>query len=834
VGRSGLLASVLRSTIPCMLCVQATLSCAGGGGGSGNSGSNGGSAANKVTLSFASASGSLVEGGAAASVQVVLHTALGATTKIASVTVFDRASGTATSGTDYGAFAPQVVSFPIGSVDGALASVPLAALDDHAVEGATETIKLGLNSATGASAKNITTYTASITDIHGAAIRFSAATSTTPDESSAARTVSAQLVLAAGVTLGVGVSATVQVTGGTATAGADYSTFAPHVVTFPAGSANGTLRSVSVNVVDDFAVENDETVVLALSAPSTGAALAVPTSHQMTITDDDASGPAHLVVTQGATGVENTLTSGQVVDLGTQTVNAGPNGGTLVRLANTGGQDMSLGVPHLVGTDANDFAVTLDTASLEAMPNGATTAGDLAPDVPSPLEALPPQANRGRGIALAMDKASLDGLAPLSRATMHGFPVPGMGEVTLELHRLPLPVAAGAVLRVDGVAVAGGLEATLGDLSLWRGSVLEQPGSRVFLALSSSASRGFIQLPFERDHFVHIVTDAAVPGSVRVMRGDDLAASGFTEPPFVCDDPPLATGPDAPQIFGTAGMPPAIGSLTVADCKVAIETDYQLFQKFGSTPALTTYVTQLIAAVSAQYLTDVQTTLSIAYLGVYTTAADPWTSQDSGGTPSALLTEFTSHWSGGNWPVQANLAHFLSGASLGGGVSYVNVLCNQTYGFGVSGNINGTINWGSWSNAPGSFTWDFVVVAHEIGHNFGANHTHAYCPPLDQCYSNCTGTTLCSQGTIMSYCHVCGGMDNIDLNFHPVNANIMRQAVNTSCLGQSTLLGGNWLQYRVRFNPLTATGSRNATLEIAHDAPNQPTPFQVGLHGTAN
>jgi hypothetical protein len=164
----------------------------------------------------------------------------------------------------------------------------------------------------------------------------------------------------------------------------------------------------------------------------------------------------------------------------------------------------------------------------------------------------------------------------------------------------------------------------------------------------------------------------------------------------------------------------------------------------------------------------------------------------------------------------------------------VNALCNQSFGFGVSGNINGTINWGSWTGSPGNFTWDFVVVAHEIGHNFGSSHTHSYCPPLDQCYSNCSGTTLCTRGTIMSYCHTCGGMGNIDLEFHPVCANIMRGAVNASCLGDSALPASDWVQYLVRFNPLTTTGQRNATLQFTHDASNAPTPFLIRLRGNAN
>ena len=61
-------------------------------------------------------------------------------------------------------------------------------------------------------------------------------------------------------------------------------------------------------------------------------------------------------------------------------------------------------------------------------------------------------------------------------------------------------------------------------------------------------------------------------------------------------------------------------------------------------------VTALIAAVADRYTTDAQVTLSIAYLGVYTTAGDPWTSQDGGGNASALLDEFRAAWNSSGWP----------------------------------------------------------------------------------------------------------------------------------------------------------------------------------------
>ena len=100
------------------------------------------------------------------------------------------------------------------------------------------------------------------------------------------------------------------------------------------------------------------------------------------------------------------------------------------------------------------------------------------------------------------------------------------------------------------------------------------------------------------------------------------------------------------------------------------------------------------------------------------------------------------------------------------------------------------------------------------------------------CSIECAADGSCPRGTIMSYCHTCGGLSNIDLEFHPVCANIMRQNVNTSCLGESALAGGDWVQYRVRFNPLTTTGVRNATLWFTHDAVNVLQPFRVQLTGT--
>jgi hypothetical protein len=790
-----------------------------------SSGGGGGGAA--VSFSFALPSASLAEDDAALGIEVVLHTSLAALVDPATVDVADRGTGSAMSGSDYAAFSVQSVTFPAGAVDGDRQVVALSPINDLLFEGASETIRLALQAPVGGALASPSTFAATLDDVHVAAIAFASPVSSTPDESSTSRSVALELDLTPGATLGVAVGARVaDLRTGDATPAVDYGAFAAQTVTFPVGSGDGTLRTVAVVVLDDATPEADESVMLGLSAPSGGASLGGNDEHALSITDDD-QGTGRFTASAGPTGVENALSPDELLDLGQQGVGAGPNSGTLVRVANTGSGLLLLGAPQLSGAAPNDFAVEIDSPSTAAL---------VAERLLSALDVSSPFVERvgapGPGIALELDAGRLRDLAPLKDALLHDFPVPDLGTLTLGLRREPLPVSEDCLLVVDGEPVAGGVRGLVGDLQLWSGEALELPGSRVFLAFSSAGARGFLELPLPRDRHVHVLTERESPGAIRIVRSSGLAALGLAAPESFCQKARLVPGRTALPQAPVPGKP-GTSALTISGCRLALETDYQLYQRFGSSSELTTYVTELIAAISAQYYLDVQTRLLIAYLGIHTSADDGWDAQENGGTVATLLDEFMSAWSSG-WPAAADLAHFLSGAVLGGGIAYVDVLCEQGFGFGVSANVTGNIDWDTWTGQPSHFAWDFVVVAHEIGHNFGSEHTHAYCPPLDLCGANCTGTTACSQGTIMSYCHTCGGMDNIDLRFHPVTANIMRQSVNLSCLQPTRLSPGDSLQYLVRFNPLTTAGLRQAELQFLHDAANEPQPFPVRLAGTGN
>src|SRR2546427_678228 len=97
------------------------------------------------------------------------------------------------------------------------------------------------------------------------------------------------------------------------------------------------------------------------------------------------------------------------------------------------------------------------------------------------------------------------------------------------------------------------------------------------------------------------------------------------------------------------------------------------------------------------------------------------------------------------------VVHFVSGKSVQGGVAYIDVLCNASYGYGVSQ------VYGSLDLSQPSQIWDALVFTHELGHNFGTPHTHCYSPPLDKCFSGEAGRYAgplgASRGAITSYHH---------------------------------------------------------------------------------
>lgn len=313
------------------------------------------------------------------------------------------------------------------------------------------------------------------------------------------------------------------------------------------------------------------------------------------------------------------------------------------------------------------------------------------------------------------------------------------------------------------------------DVTLFRGQVENAPGSWVFLGVTPQRINGIVHLSDEEEFIIAPLNERLAAGAAdthvifnRFETDADSAPSSF-----ICTAVPRPGAPmRTPSSLVAAPAQPAGGAdggiveRGASDhvCFLAVDCDWE----FRNLPGFTlssdaaAYVIELIGVVNVIYERDVQTRMFINFLRVWNTSNDPYDAVDT----QEQLPEFENYISNNlSSTTFRDVSHLLSGRDLGGGRGFIDVLCDA---YSVSGNMAGTFP----RPAPQNYTagnWDIVVVAHEIGHNFGSPHTHCYDPPIDTCAGtgyDCPHPRVCQQGELMSYCHTCtGGISNIRLGF---------------------------------------------------------------------
>ncbi len=213
--------------------------------------------------------------------------------------------------------------------------------------------------------------------------------------------------------------------------------------------------------------------------------------------------------------------------------------------------------------------------------------------------------------------------------------------------------------------------------------------------------------------------------------------------------------------------------------KIYFETEYDIYQNKGSITAVENYVTALFNQVATLYQNENITT-SISQIKVWNTN-DPYTGSNTG----SLLTQFQNNISTFN----GDLGQLLTFRSVGGGrAAGFSGLCNSNpdNSLSVAGVTPSVVN------VP-TYSWNVMVVTHELGHLFGSRHTHACVwNGNNTAIDGCSGYTEGScplpgipsgGGTIMSYCHSQSVGINFSLGFGPQPGNVIRNNVaNASCL----------------------------------------------------
>jgi len=204
---------------------------------------------------------------------------------------------------------------------------------------------------------------------------------------------------------------------------------------------------------------------------------------------------------------------------------------------------------------------------------------------------------------------------------------------------------------------------------------------------------------------------------------------------------------------------------------VSTSGEYALYH--GGTEAHTrAAITTAINRVNEVYNSDLAVNLKLVNFNIYTNAStDPFTDHNAGADISTNHTDLITKFGNDAF----DIGHLFTTG--GGGLAYLGATCNDSYkGEGVTGRTE-----------PETDAFFIDYVAHELGHQFGANHT------FNGTQSNCEGSNRNnstayepgSGSTIMAYAGICGTDDlqaNSDAYFHAASiAEINAHLATTSC-----------------------------------------------------
>lgn len=307
---------------------------------------------------------------------------------------------------------------------------------------------------------------------------------------------------------------------------------------------------------------------------------------------------------------------------------------------------------------------------------------------------------------------------------------------------------------------------------------------------------GFATISVINDRVMGVIADQQSNIVLGPIEANGKATSEYTlyrETDLKVKNPLVCATPDA-DIYAdvhssAANTPQPRGQLVGEPVEIYFECDYKFYQDKGSnTVDVINYVLGFFNNVALLYASE--------DIKVQVSQVTVWTSQDPEAaaglnTTSTVLPAFRDRMANTNYV--GDYAHFLSTRNLGGGIAYVlGSPCNteKRYRTAVSAIYN------TYSNFP-TYSWTVEVVTHELGHNFGSNHTQ-WCGwvggALDNCYPTepyPAGTAACppgpapsNGGTIMSYCHLTGYGINFNNGFGTQPGNRIREVIGgAACFG---------------------------------------------------
>ena len=178
---------------------------------------------------------------------------------------------------------------------------------------------------------------------------------------------------------------------------------------------------------------------------------------------------------------------------------------------------------------------------------------------------------------------------------------------------------------------------------------------------------------------------------------------------------------------------------TKYEFEVATEADYEYVQALGGSEEANREILGILNQVDGVYQSELLLQLRVSFQRAWT-MEDPYHKTDK----NVLLDDFRDHWNNNFAESRIyDVAHLWTGKTLTVyGTATRGAACRfPSSSYGLSTRLTST---------PAKY----ALTAHEIGHNFGATHPHAYNPPIAGCHGTIMRGSdyIAGTGAVLTFC----------------------------------------------------------------------------------